>query len=103
MDEPFSALDYRARRSIHTSLQKIFARAQQTVLFVSHDIEEAILLADRVLVLSSLPATIIGEFPVALPRPRDESLIVDRRFLDIKSQVFDCFNKALTKAGSLAT
>jgi NitT/TauT family transport system ATP-binding protein len=101
MDEPFSALDYRARRSVHASLQKIFARTQQTVLFVSHDIDEAILLADRVIVLSNLPARIAGEFPVNISRPRDESLVVDKDFLAIKHAVFECFDVML-KQGEVA-
>jgi NitT/TauT family transport system ATP-binding protein len=97
MDEPFSSLDYRARRSMHQSLQQIFAQTGQTVLFVSHDVEEAILLADRVLVLSAMPATVVREFPVGLPRPRTEELVVEDKFLAIKRNIFDCFTEVLKK------
>ena len=97
MDEPFSSLDYRARRSMHQSLQQIFARTGQTVLFVSHDVEEAILLADRVLVLSAMPATVVREFPVGLPRPRTEELVIEEEFLAIKRNIFDCFTEVLKK------
>jgi NitT/TauT family transport system ATP-binding protein len=70
MDEPFSALDYQARLRMRAELIRILRKRPRTVVFVTHDIEEAAQLADRVLVLSSRPATIIRELIIESPQPR---------------------------------
>jgi NitT/TauT family transport system ATP-binding protein len=72
MDEPFSALDVQTRQIMETELLDLWQESRRTVLFITHDLEEAIALADRVVVLSAGPAARIkGDYPVALPRPRD--------------------------------
>ena len=71
MDEPFGALDFLTRLKMRADLIRIWQSEQKTVLFVTHDIEEAVQLADRVLVMSRRPATIQEVVPVDLPRPRD--------------------------------
>lgn len=71
MDEPFSALDYQTRHRMRGELVRILQERPRTVVFVTHDIEEAAQLADRVLVLSNRPATICRELPVAASRPRN--------------------------------
>ena len=71
MDEPFSALDVQTRQIMETELLGLWAETRKTVLFVTHDLEEAIALADEVVVLSARPARIKGVYPVDLPRPRD--------------------------------
>ncbi len=71
MDEPFSALDVQTRALMEDELLYIWGSTQASVVFVTHDLEEAIALADRVVVLTSAPATIKGIFPVDLPRPRN--------------------------------
>jgi len=71
MDEPFGALDFLTRLKMRTDLIRIWQEEKKTILFVTHDIEEAVQLADRVLVMSKRPATIQEVVPVALPRPRD--------------------------------
>ena len=71
MDEPFSALDYQTRLRMRRELVRLLEKRPRTVVFVTHDIEEAAQLADRVLVLSSRPATISRELPIAAPKPRD--------------------------------
>jgi len=73
MDEPFSSLDYQSRLRIRLELVKVLAKRPRTVVFVTHDIEEAVLLADRVLVLSNRPATICKEMRIPLPHPRKSS------------------------------
>jgi len=71
MDEPFSALDYQTRLRMRRELVRILEHRPRTVVFVTHDIEEAAQLADRVLVLSNRPATISRELPVNAVHPRD--------------------------------
>jgi NitT/TauT family transport system ATP-binding protein len=78
MDEPFSALDYQARLRMRRELVRLLEKKPRTVVFVTHDIEEAAQLADRVLVLSNRPATICRELRIESPRPRgltDHSVI----------------------------
>ena len=85
MDEPFSSLDYQSRLRMRRELARILARRPCTVVFVTHDVEEAAQLADRILVLSERPARIHCELRVDLPRPRDTThpLVVEtvRRIL----------------------
>jgi NitT/TauT family transport system ATP-binding protein len=71
MDEPFGALDYFTRFKMRADLVHLWQQERKTILFVTHDIEEAIQLADRVVVFSRRPATIQKIIPVGLPRPRD--------------------------------
>lgn len=71
MDEPFSALDYQTRLRMRRELVRLLALRQRTVIFVTHDIEEAAQLADRVFVLSKRPATISREFIIRSPKPRN--------------------------------
>jgi NitT/TauT family transport system ATP-binding protein len=71
MDEPFSALDVQTRQNMETELLGLWQETRKTVLFVTHDLEEAIALADRVVVLSAGPARVKGVYDVDLPRPRD--------------------------------
>jgi ABC-type nitrate/sulfonate/bicarbonate transport system ATPase subunit len=71
MDEPFGALDFITRLKMRADLVRIWERERKTVLFVTHDIEEAVQLADRVLIMSRRPATIQEVIEINLPRPRD--------------------------------
>ncbi|HEX8911318.1 MAG TPA: ABC transporter ATP-binding protein [Humisphaera sp.] len=71
MDEPFGALDFITRLKMRSDLIRIWQEEKKTVLFVTHDIEEAVQLADRVLVMSRRPATVQEEVHIDLPRPRD--------------------------------
>lgn len=71
MDEPFGALDFLTRLKMRADLVRIWQAENKTILFVTHDIEEAVQLADRVLVMSRRPATIQEEVVINLPRPRD--------------------------------
>ncbi len=71
MDEPFGALDFITRLKMRADLVRIWQAEKKTILFVTHDIEEAVQLADRVLVMSARPATIQTVVEIGLPRPRD--------------------------------
>jgi NitT/TauT family transport system ATP-binding protein len=70
MDEPFAALDFQTRVLMQQFLLQIWGGFKSTILFVTHQIDEAILLADRVVVMSASPGTVIEEVPMHLPRPR---------------------------------
>lgn len=71
MDEPFGSLDVQMRKALQAELMRVWERLKTTVLFVTHDVEEAVILADRVVVLSPRPARIRALVTVPLPRPRD--------------------------------
>ncbi len=79
MDEPFGALDALTRDRLHTELESIWASTRKTVLFVTHNVREAVALGDRVLVFSPRPGRIVREFRIELPRPRslEDHLLVD--------------------------
>ena len=73
MDEPFGALDYFTRFKMRADLVRIWEQEKKTILFVTHDLDEAIQLATRIIVLTPRPATLLAAVPVELPRPRDLS------------------------------
>jgi NitT/TauT family transport system ATP-binding protein len=79
MDEPFSHLDAITARKMRFDLMDILARAKPTILFVTHDLSEAVFLSDRIYMMSTKPARIFKEVPVDLPRPRkpEDSMILD--------------------------
>ncbi len=70
MDEPFSALDAQTREDLYTVLQEIWERTRKTIVFVTHNVREAVCLADRVVLLSARPGRVQAEFPIQLARPR---------------------------------
>ncbi len=80
MDEPFAALDSQTKSILQTELQQIWLQTKKTILFVTHNVEEAVLLADRVIVMSANPGTVKKEFRIQLARPR-QSENVDLAYL----------------------
>ena len=70
MDEPFAALDAQTRDSLHEELQSIWRQTGTTIVFVTHNVREALILGDRVVLLSARPGKVLREFRVSLPRPR---------------------------------
>jgi len=86
MDEPFGALDFLTRLKMRSDLVRIWQAEKRTILFVTHDIEEAVQLADRVLVMTRRPATIQAEVQVDLERPRD---LDDPRYLATRDHIFE--------------
>ncbi len=100
MDEPFGPLDAQTRQIMGNLLLKLWAQDRKAVMFVTHDLEEAIALSDRVVVMSAGPAaTIIGDFPIALARPRDASEIrLDPEFHRIHKEIWSRLRAEVQKA-----
>ncbi|GAA0307230.1 ABC-type nitrate/sulfonate/bicarbonate transport system ATPase subunit [Gracilibacillus halotolerans] len=88
LDEPFSALDEFTRMEMQKWLLSIWEEAKPTVLFVTHDIEEAIFLSDRILILGDRPATIVKEISIQFSRPRVEDIRLSEEFLHIKREIY---------------
>ena len=99
MDEPFAALDYQTRGEMQDLLLDLWRRLEQTVVFVTHDIEEAIKLADTVLILGAGPATIEETLDVSMPRPRDET---SPPFMQLRRQVRDKIETIQTRRPALS-
>lgn len=87
LDEPFSALDELTRLEMQKWLLSMLEEHERTVLFVTHNIEEALFLSDRILVLSKKPSKVMAEFQVPFPRPRKEEILLESEFLEWKRQV----------------
>lgn len=90
MDEPFSALDIQTRQLMENELLELWSADRKSVVFITHDLEEAISLSDRVVVLSAGPATRpIGEFSIDLPRPRDVAEIrLTPHFIELHTEIW---------------
>ena len=88
MDEPFAALDAQTRELMQAELLKIWTKAQKTVLFITHQINEAVYLADRVAVMSARPGTVKDVFTIPFERPRSLSVKRDSRFLQIEDAIW---------------
>ena len=87
MDEPFGALDELSREELRLELLALWERERVAVLFVTHAIHEAVLLSDRVVVMSGSPGRIVADIAIGLPRPRTDALIVTPRFIELASEV----------------
>ena len=99
MDEPFSALDVQTRQLMENELLELWSADRKSVLFITHDLEEAIALSDRVIVLSAGPgAHPIGEFVIDLPRPRDVNEIrMTPRFVEIHGDIWHAMKDEVLK------
>ena len=90
MDEPFSALDVQTRQLMQDELLRVWSGTGAAVIFVTHDLEEAIVLADRVVVMTASPATVCGDFTVTLDRPRDvEEVRLTEDFRKIYKEIWE--------------
>ena len=99
MDEPFSALDIQTRQMMENELLDLWSADRKSVVFITHDLEEAISMSDRVLVLSAGPgARLIGEYPVDLERPRDVAEIrMTPHFLDLHREIWGQLREEVLK------
>lgn len=89
LDEPFGALDAYTKSEMHGWFSEICQRYKPTVVFITHDIEEALFLSDRVYVFSERPAKIKKEIEVPLPRPRPREFLVSQEFLRLKKEILE--------------
>jgi NitT/TauT family transport system ATP-binding protein len=99
MDEPFGALDAQTRLVMQTLLLEIWEGSGKTVLFVTHDIDEAIYLADRILIMSAGPGTLKAEYRVTATRPRSEEFLLSEEFLELKRQVYGAIRAEFYQGG----
>ncbi|HKA33388.1 MAG TPA: ABC transporter ATP-binding protein, partial [Candidatus Binatia bacterium] len=95
MDEPFAALDAQTRDLMQSELLQVWEKTQKTVLFVTHSIEEAAYLSDRVVVMSARPGRIKQILKVELPRPRDYEMRLTAKFNELKSRIWDILKEEL--------
>lgn len=87
LDEPFGALDSQTRLAMQQWLLQVWSEQRRTVVFITHDIDEAIMLADRVVVMTPRPGRIRAILPVPVPRPRTLATLTDPRFIALKGQI----------------
>ena len=99
MDEPFSALDIQTRQLMENEVLDLWAQKKKAVLFITHDLDEAIAMSDRVVVLSAGPASHpIGEFAIDLPRPRDVAEVrTAPRFIELHQAIWDVLREEVLK------
>ena len=89
MDEPFGKLDAQTRATMQVLLLDVWEKLHPSILFITHDIDEAIFLGDRILVMSCRPGKIIREFKVDLDRPRNYDVITTSAYLEIKRNILN--------------
>jgi NitT/TauT family transport system ATP-binding protein len=99
LDEPFSALDYEMTLFMRERLQRVFMKRRNTMVFVSHDLEEAVQLADRVLLLTRPPTRVAEMVPVTLAWPRDARTLSNPDFVAVKSHCLEVFGREVSRGG----
>lgn len=97
MDEPFNALDFQTRMVMEDKILDIWEKTKATVLFVSHDIDEAIYLADKVVFFTKIPAKIAYIMEVNLPRPRRQLMMTSNEFFGLRSKAIEIFRKVMER------
>ena len=98
MDEPLGALDEITRASMRYELLRVWEDSGKTVVLVTHSISEAVMMSDRVAIMSSRPGRILGEVGIDLPRPREETLERSGRFLDYANDIKDILSVGASRA-----
>ncbi len=87
LDEPFRAMDTVSKTTMHNHLLRMFRELRRTVIFITHDLEEAIYLSDKVMIMTSRPGTIKKSLEVSLPRPRRREMLASEAYLELKRQL----------------
>ena len=100
MDEPFGALDVQTKAIMQTELLGLWEQLRPSVLFITHDLDEAVALADRVLIMTSSPGSIKQSFDIDLPRPRGEVQAIrhEPRFLELQNQIWESLRDEVDRA-----
>jgi len=98
LDEPFSALDFETTLSLRDLLQRVLKDLGITTILVSHDLEESIILADRLLMLTRRPTTVADDVPITLPWPREAAALASPGFMTLKARCLDVFQRAVAAA-----
>jgi ABC-type nitrate/sulfonate/bicarbonate transport system ATPase subunit len=100
LDEPFGALDSQTRLDMQLWLLSIYEDLDVTIVFVTHDVDEAILLADRVVVLSRRPGRVVADLSIPLPRPRDLEVLTSPSFTELKREVLRLLHEPVAAVAS---
>jgi len=98
LDEPFRALDSLTKSVMHEALLELYDLSRKTIFFITHDLEEAIFLADRVAVMTTRPGRVKKIITVDLPRPRDYRLLSTRRYGELKEEALEAIHEEALKA-----
>ena len=93
LDEPFSALDYSLSRMLWLRFREFWTNQNVTTVFVSHNVDEAIFLGDRLIVLSARPTKVVADIKIPFGRERSLSLLLSKDFFAIRNQVLDAFEQ----------
>lgn len=102
MDEPFGALDEQTRRHLGFEMSRILADANRTVVMVTHSLDEAIVWADRIIVMSARPGRIVREIRVPDPRPRQPEFIASAGFAEVRAELFQLLESTQGSKGAVA-
>jgi ABC-type nitrate/sulfonate/bicarbonate transport system ATPase subunit len=89
LDEPFGALDAQTRARMQDALARVWEQKRKTVLFVTHDAEEAVYLADRIVIFTPRPARVKAEIPVQIPRPRSVETRFSPAFVELRRRIWE--------------
>ncbi len=87
LDEPFRALDNMSKGLMHEYLLSVFELTRKTIFFITHDLEEAVFLADRIFVMTTRPGTFKAVIDIDIPRPRDFRVLTTQRFVEIREHI----------------
>jgi NitT/TauT family transport system ATP-binding protein len=100
MDEPFGALDVQTKAIMSNELLGLWEQTRPSVIFITHDLEEAVALADRVVVMTAGPGTVKGVYDIDLPRPRGavQEIRFDERFLELHHQIWESLREEVERA-----
>ncbi len=105
MDEPFGALDVQTKAIMQTELLQLWEELRPSVLFITHDLDEAVALSDRVVIMTSSPGTVKNVFDIDLPRPRGDVQEIrhERRFIELQTQIWESLKDEVTRAYARTT
>lgn len=98
LDEPFRAMDTVSKTTMHQHLLELYGSCRKTIVFITHDLEEAIFLADKVIVMTTRPGTVKLELDVALPRPRHPSMTASPEYIKLKKEAIAAVHEEARKA-----